>query len=119
MEPAVPRAEIESRIRSFQEGLRADGLEGAVVVQTTDLYYLAGTAQSAHLVVPVDGEPILYVRKTLSRARGESPLDRVEPLRSLRELPDALVAAGVPGGRIGFELDVLPAARYLDYVRRL
>ena len=119
MEPAVPRAEIETRMRAFQEGLRSDGLEGAVVVQTTDLYYLAGTAQSAHLVVPADGEPILYVRKTLSRARRESPLERVEPLRSLRELPDALAAAGVPGGCIGLELDVLPAARYLDYVRRL
>jgi len=106
-------------MRAFQEGLRADGLAGAVVVQTTDLYYLAGTAQSAHLVVPADGEPTLFVRKTLSRARGESPLERIEPLRSLRELPDALGAAGVPSGCIGFELDVLPAARYLDYVRRL
>ena len=119
MEPAVPREEIEQRLRAFQAALRADGVAGAVVVQSTDLYYLAGTAQSAHLGVPAAGEPALLVRKTLERAQEESPLERIEPLRSLRDLAGALSAAGVEGGRIGFELDVLPAARYLDYRRRL
>ncbi len=119
MEPAVPREEIEQRLRAFQAALQADGVAGAVVVQSTDLYYLAGTTQSAHLVVPAAGEPALLVRKTLERAQEESPLERIEPLRSLRDLAGALSAVGVRGGRIGFELDVLPAARYLDYRRRL
>jgi Xaa-Pro dipeptidase len=117
--PAVPREEVESRLAAFQAALGAAGYAGAVVVQSTDLYYLTGTSQSAHLVVPAAGEPVLHVRKTLERARLESPLTRVEPFRSLGELPAALAAAGVPGGLVGFELDVLPAARYLDYVRRL
>ena len=119
MEPVVPRSEIEARVRGFQAGLRAAGLDAALVVQTTDLYYLAGTVQNAHLVVPAEGEPALLVRKSLERARAESPLARVEPFRSLRELPGALAAAGVERGRVGLELDVLPAARYLDYAGRL
>jgi Xaa-Pro aminopeptidase len=115
----IPRAEIDRRIGAFQTALREDGLDGAVVVQETDLVYLAGTGQSAHLLVPADGEPVLLVRKTLERAVAESPLERVEPLRSLRELPEALAEAGLAGGRVGFELDVLPATTYLGYVRRL
>src|SRR5215211_4217310 len=115
----VPRDEIERRVARFQERLRDDGLDGALVVQETDLYYLTGTAQSAHLVVPATGDPALLVRKTFARAREESPLDNVEPLRSLRELPSALAAAGVPRGRLGLELDVLPAGSYLNYARRL
>ncbi len=115
----VPEREVERRVTSFQHALRADGLAGAVVVQEVDLFYLSGTAQSAHLVVPADGEPVLYVRKTYERAREETPLERVEPLRSLRELPAALEGAGLTGGRIGVELDVLPASQYLAYVRRL
>jgi Xaa-Pro aminopeptidase len=119
VQQAVPTAEIERRLAAFQAGLREEGLAGAVVVQSTDLYYLAGTAQSAHLAIPADGEPVLLVRKTLERARAESPLSRIEPLRSLGELADRLAAAGMGEGRVGFELDVLPAARYLDYRRRL
>jgi Xaa-Pro dipeptidase len=115
----VPREEIEQRLVAFQAALRRDGLDGALIVQDVDLYYLTGTAQSAHLVVPAEGEPALFVRKTLERARGESPLERVEPLQSLRELPGALASAGLEGGRLGLELDVLPAAQYLGYARRL
>ena len=115
----VPGDEIERRLAAFQAALREAGLDAALVVQNTDLYYLAGTAQSAHLVVPADGEPALYVRRTLERARRESPLGVVEPLHSLRDLPGALAAAGVERGRLGLELDVLPAALYLQYERRL
>jgi Xaa-Pro dipeptidase len=115
----VPRAEIERRLAGFQAALRDEGLDGALVVQEVDLFYLSGTAQSAHLVVPADGEAALYVRKVLERARSESPLDRVEGLRSLRDLPGALAACGLDGGRLGLELDVLPAALYLGYARRL
>jgi Xaa-Pro aminopeptidase len=115
----VPREEIEARTRVFQERLRDAGLDAALVVEQTDLYYLAGTTQSAHLVVPAEGEPALLVRRSLERARAESALDRIEPLGSLRELPGALVGAGVGGGRLGLELDVLPAAQYLGYAKRL
>ncbi len=115
----IPAAEIEGRVARFQEALRAAELDGALVVQETDLVYLAGTGQSAHLVVPAEGEPALFVRKTLERAREESPLARVEPLRSLRDLPGALASCGVERGRLGLELDVLPAATYLAYARRL
>ena len=115
----VPEGEIEARLAAFQAALRESDTDVAVVVQPVDLYYLAGTTQNAHLVVPATHEPVLLVRKTLERARAESPLERIEPLRSLRDLPGALAAAGVESGRLGLELDVLPAARYLDYARRL
>jgi Xaa-Pro dipeptidase len=116
---AVPRDEIERRLGALQAALGEAELDAAVLVQSTDLYYFSGTTQSAHLVVPAAGEPALLVRKTLERALAESPLTRIEPLRSLGELPQGLASAGVGGGRIGLELDVLPAARYLDYGRRL
>jgi Xaa-Pro dipeptidase len=115
----VPREEIDARTRAFQEALGAEGLVGALIIQDVDLYYLSGTAQNVHLVVPAEGEPALFVRKTLARAREESPLERIEPLRSLRELPAALASCGIDAGRLGLELDVVPASLYLQYARRL
>ena len=105
---------------AFRAELEADGLDAAIVVQSTDLAYLSGTNQQAHLVVPLEGEPILLVRRTLERAQRESPLPAIEPLSSLGDLPAALGRAGVaPGSTVGMELDVLPAGRYLGYARRL
>jgi Xaa-Pro dipeptidase len=115
-----PPDEIEQRLRRFAAALAEDGLDGAVITQSTDLAYLTGTNQQAHLVVPARGEPRLAVRRTLERARTESPLAYIDPLPSLSGLGGVLRAAGLgPGAEVGFELDVLPAARYLGYVRRL
>ena len=69
--------------------------------------------------MPAEGEPALYVRKTVERAREESPLAHVEPLASLRDLAGTLAAIGLEGGRLGLELDVLPASLYLQYAWRL
>jgi Xaa-Pro dipeptidase len=116
----TPRDEIDRRLAALRSALVDDGLDGALIVQHTDLAYFSGTNQQAHLVVPVGDEPVLLVRRVLERARAESPLERIEPLRSLAALAAALASAGLDSGtRIGLELDVLPARLYLGYGRRL
>ena len=115
----VAPEQIERRIQALRRGLADVGLDAAVIVQNADLAYFSGTNQQAHLIVPAEGDPLLAVRRTLARAQAESPL-AAQPLRSLSGLTDALAAAGVePGARLGFELDVLPAASFLAYRKRL
>jgi Xaa-Pro aminopeptidase len=115
----VPRAEIERRLAAFQETLRAEGIDAALIVQNADLYYLAGTVQQSQLLVPADGEPALFTRRTVARAREESPLP-VEPLPSLRRLGELVVerCGGVPEV-VGLELDVLPVAHFRRYESQL
>ena len=74
MPPIVPRQEIEQRIGRFQTALQAAEIDAALIVESSDLYYLTGTNQDAHLVVPAEGEPVYLVRRDLGRARDESPL---------------------------------------------
>jgi len=112
----VPLGELERRIGAFQAQLRRDGVDAALVVQNADLYYLAGTVQQSHLLVPADGEPVLFVRKTLERAREESALPVVEPLPSLRQLGELVAERlGGPAAAVGLELDVLPVAQFRRY----
>jgi Xaa-Pro dipeptidase len=119
MPPIVPRQEIEQRLGRFQTALRAAEIDAALIVESSDLYYLTGTNQDAHLVVPAEGEPVYLVRRDLGRARDESPLARVEPLRSLRELGPAVLAAAGEVRRLGLEFDVLPVANYQRYAKAL
>jgi Xaa-Pro dipeptidase len=114
--PPPPAEEIDRRIAAFQAGLQRDGVDAALIVQSADLVYLSGTAQNAHMIVPAVGESLLLVRRDLERARRESAVRRIEPFTSLRALPAALSACGLPERlRLGFELDVVPAAAYLRY----
>ncbi|HSM75829.1 MAG TPA: Xaa-Pro peptidase family protein [Desulfobacterales bacterium] len=119
MQPsAVPRSEIVRRIGSLQLQLARKGLDAALILQTADLFYFTGTIQQSHLWVPVQGEPLLLVRKDLARARAESPLERIAAMGSPKEIPDLLAANGLSAPQsLGLELDVLPVNLYLSYGR--
>jgi Xaa-Pro aminopeptidase len=116
--PAVPRSEITQRTRALQAQLALKGLDAALILQTADLFYFAGTIQQSHLWIPTQGEPLLLVRKDVARARSESPLERIAAIGSPKEIPGLLAANGLAAPQsLGLELDVLPANLYLAYGR--
>lgn len=85
-------------------------LEGAFFHYKIDYYYLAGTMQDSLLFVPLKGDPILFVKRELSRARRESPIERIVSFRSTRDIFDHIG----PMKRVGLQLDVMP---YNDVIR--
>ncbi|WP_025321556.1 M24 family metallopeptidase [Deferrisoma camini] len=100
--------EIRARVARLQAGMKRQGLGGALLVQNASRYWASGTMQAGAVVVPAGGDPVVFVRKDLDRARRESPC-RVEGLASLRDLPARVreVLGGVPEP-LGLEWDVLP-----------
>ena len=114
----TPKTETEARIANLQGRLAQAGLDAALITHHVNLFYYSGTSQSGHLFVPTEGEPLLMIRKSLDRARAESPLTQILELRSLKTLPEALEDHGFAAGSLkslGLELDVLPFNLYGNY----
>ena len=111
----MPTPEQAGRIARFQQTLAADGLDGALLVQATDVYYFSGTRQNAALWIPAAAPPVLLVRKSHVRARQESPLDDVRPFPPSRELAPLLGGARL----VGFTFDVAPVAVQAFWQRAL
>ena len=118
MDVTTPASEIDARIRKLQDHLKTADIDGVLILQASDLFYLAGTIQQSNLYIPATGDPLLMVRKDYDRARNESPIERAIPIQSPRQLPELLGQMGYrPPRRIGMELDVLPVNLYLSYRR--
>ena len=115
----TPKSELETRIQRFQQQLQRVDVDGALIVQRADLFYFSGTTQQAHLYVPAEGEPVLMARKSYQRAREESALEQVVPLRRLSKLADLLADHGHRPRRLGLEMDVIPASLYFFYTERI
>ena len=108
----VPETEIRSRISRFQSLLQREEVKAAVIVQLIDRFYFSGTIQDGVLIIPAEGDPRYLCRRSVERARAESPL-QVIPFKSFKEVPLALEDLGTPNAaRLGLELDVIPAALY-------
>jgi Xaa-Pro aminopeptidase len=106
------RAEIRGRVQRLQAALAARGLDAAALTHGVDVFYFSGTRQNGMLWVPAGGAPVLFVRKSLARAKAEAALDDVRPFPASKELAASLGGAR----RIGLAFDVTPAS-YLEWYR--
>jgi len=104
----TPKNEVDARIRLFQKILDQMGLDGALIIHHTNLFYLSGTSQSGHLFIPRASAPLLMVRKSYQRACREAPLDNILEVKSLKAIPEILKERGFAIRTIGLELDIIP-----------
>ena len=115
-EQVTPAVELQVRIARFQESLRQDGVDGALIVQKTDLFYFGATAQQGWLYVPAAGDPILMIFKEFERAKAESALPDIVSLAGSKNIPDIIRERGYQlPARLGMELDVVPVNLYRQY----
>ena len=112
----LPKSEVADRVHQIQAWMQHASVDAVFVLQNADLFYFSGTVQIGLLCLPASGEPLYLVQKSLTRARLESPLERLVSLPALKKAPDMLSGEGVgPLKRIGLEMDVLPASYYLRF----
>lgn len=104
--PAEELAIRHDRIRRLLSALLPEA-DGLLLFGDTNLYYASGTIPSGALWIPKDGDPVLFVRKGLERARSESPLRHILAYRSFGELCGLSRSAGSPlpqGGMVAADM---------------
>jgi len=110
----TPLGEIESRLNKVRANMEKQGIEALLVIQKMDFYYLSGTTQDGLLFLPLEGNPLLMIKREFERAKVESPLEDVVAFKSLRDIPSLIQIYGhrLPHS-LGLEFDVLPVNDYL------
>ena len=105
----TPASEIADRISHLKLHMEKTGMDAVFLTHKPDIYYFSGTAQDVYLYVPVDNEPLLFVKQYLPRARCETGIARVVPIASVTRIPDRIKAVYTTiAGAIGLAFDVVP-----------
>ncbi|MFA5514862.1 MAG: Xaa-Pro peptidase family protein [Desulfuromonadales bacterium] len=109
----TPASELRSRYGRLQSLMQQTACDGILILQNADLFYFTGTVQQGVLYIPAAGEPVYMVRKDAGRARMESGLKDIVPIKSPKDIPGILADFSLPWPKqAGMELDVLPVALY-------
>ena len=112
----TPLEEIESRLARLRIGMKKKEIETLLIVQKMDFYYLSGTTQDGLLFVPLEGKPLLMIKREWERARVESPLKDVVAIYSNRELPSLINSHyGRVPCTLGLEMDIIPVRDYFRF----
>jgi Xaa-Pro aminopeptidase len=114
----ISKTEIMARIETLKNELKNKAISAALITQNVDIFYFTGSMQNGLLYVPVAGDPIFYVKKSVVRASEESSIE-VEPLGRMRTLGDRIKAHFGKPSILGLELDVLPYQLGVRYQQML
>ena len=92
MHAKVPLSELDNRLRRFRDRMDCvnPGWELAIISSNVNLYYFTGTMQDGLLLVPRDGEAVLWVRRSFSRAIDDSAFPQIRPMQSYRTPAEAM-----------------------------
>ncbi|MBZ4219961.1 MAG: Xaa-Pro peptidase family protein [Chlorobium sp.] len=112
----LKKIESQERVFRLQIMLQNKGVHAALFIMPIDVYYFAGTRQNAILWIPAEGEPLLLVRKSLLRAREESPIADIRPFPPSKEFASLFSDDQLS---IGMTFDAVPVQQHAFYSRAL
>ncbi|MBI9079172.1 MAG: aminopeptidase P family protein [Pseudodesulfovibrio sp.] len=94
----IPREELVRRQDAVRKHLQvvAPKAGGIIVFSRLNIYYLTGTFGQGVFWLPLEGEPVLMLRKGVNRARLESGIDTIVSFKSYSELSGLCADAGSP-----------------------
>ncbi|MDP4093222.1 MAG: Xaa-Pro peptidase family protein [Bacillota bacterium] len=110
----VPLSELEIRMKRFRGKMDESNPDWniAVIFSKINQYYFTGTMQDGMLIIPRDGQPVYWVRRSIERAELESLFPVIKPMASYR---DAAAFAGKIPDTVYLETEVVPLAMYLRF----
>ena len=105
----VPFSELDNRMKRFRTSMDAQHPEWqlAVVFSKINLYYLTGTMQDGMLLMPRNGEAVLWVRRSFERALHESLFPVIKSMESFR---DAAASMDSIPSSVHMETEIIPLA---------
>ncbi len=93
--------ELQSRWNRCRKLLKehVPAAEGLFVFSRLNIYYFTGTFGNGVFYLPLQGEPVLLCRRGYDRASIESPVNRIVPFYSYKDIEGTLRDAGAPLGK--------------------
>lgn len=109
MEHKTPASELRDRMERFRLRMDAENpsWEFAAIFGRTNQFYFTGTMQDGVLLIPRDGEGVLWVRRSIERALDESHFPEIRPMKSFR---DAAAGMDACPETVHVEMETVPLA---------
>lgn len=99
----LPREEASLRIGRLHKAMAGAGIDGLLVADNADIFYLTGRVYAGFAYIPAGMAPLWFVRRPV-----ELEGDGVVYIRKPEDMASHIVAAGLAmPRRLGLELDIL------------
>jgi len=108
--------EQEIRIEKIRKEMQSAGADAFLITSNVNLYYAAGQVVMGYLYIPIEGDPILFVRRPVGLAVETWHAASLQYVRKPEQITEIMAERGIPlPQRIMLESDVLSHSEWLRY----
>jgi Xaa-Pro aminopeptidase len=100
------------RLEKLRAKMQENNVNCVLIFGSRNVYYFSGTSQHGCLLVPLDDDPILFVRVNIEIAKKESCIKNMLELKDTSNIGDILSELSLDKGRIGIEEKLISFALY-------
>ena len=108
----VRRLNMIDRLEKLRAKMQENNVNCVLIFGSRNVYYFSGTSQHGCLLVPLDDDPILFVRVNIEIAKKESCIKNMLELKDTSNIGDILSELSLDKGRIGIEEELISFALY-------
>jgi Xaa-Pro aminopeptidase len=107
--------EHKNRLHNLRKRMDEYGIEIAIIQFFVDIYYFSGSNQLSTLIVPLEGDPVLFVQVGIEAAKDETWIKDIRRLKGLISLKEYFKEKKIKARNIGINEDTVTGTLYKKY----
>ena len=107
--------EYKKRLNDLRIKMDENGIDVALIQFFVDIYYFTGSNQLSTLIVPLKGDPVLFVQVGFDMAIGESWLEDIRTMEGMNSIKDFFSEHHIEAATIGINEDTVSVPLYKRY----
>ena len=107
--------EHKQRLNNIKSMMNENDIDVAIIHFFADIYYFSGTNQLSTLIVPLNSDPVLFVKVGFDIATKESRIPDIRELKGMSSLKKIFAERNLNRATIGINEDTVPLALFKRY----
>ena len=107
--------EHKQRLNNLKSKMNENDIDVAIIYFFADIYYFSGTNQLSTLIVPLNSDPVLFVKVGFDIAAKESRIPDIREMKGMSSLKELFIERYLNRATIGINEDTVPLALFKRY----
>jgi len=110
---------MENRLSKIKKQMEINEIDLCIVFNSRNIFYVSDTAQFSILVMPLDSDPFIFIKRNYERGKKETWLKDVLKLKSTKGVIQEINNRKLEAKNLGLELNFLRASQYIKLQKLL
>ncbi|HUX98270.1 MAG TPA: Xaa-Pro peptidase family protein [Candidatus Deferrimicrobium sp.] len=108
-----------NRIEKIKHEMQVREIDCIILFSSRNIFYTSNTAQFSICLIPLDSDPMIFVKRNFERGKQETWIKNIVQLNSTQDVIREIKSRNLDNGKIGIEMDFVRVNQFLKLKKDL